>query len=254
MSTRRTGCGMYRPSSNACFTLGQCTLSQSLNSVTVRSSTPGAPLFLTTRWYASHKLLRSTTHSIRWSSDFVRPGVAVRTSAPSRRVLDFRPAPCVSAPPRGGFCLIGSLRVHRSYSRPHRSALRHCGLLWPLLTSGDASEDLSILVAQRHTARSPRVLRTLFHAYARRIYAAPFRASTGLRRSLPSHPSASPLSASCSSRQRFASGFLQTPGRPGSPCRAASTSPCRVCGGLSPPRECARAGRTKKRPAQAPAR
>jgi hypothetical protein len=28
--------------------------------------------------------------------------------------------------------------------------------------------------------RSPRVLRTLLHAYACRIYAAPFRASTGL--------------------------------------------------------------------------
>src|SRR6185312_16701435 len=31
-----------------------------------------------------------------------------------------------------------------------------------------------------NTARSPRVLRTLFHAYACRIYAALFRASTGL--------------------------------------------------------------------------
>ena len=41
-------------------------------------------------------------------------------------------------------------------------------------------EDLSILVAQRHAARSPRVLRTHLHAYACRIYAASFRASTGL--------------------------------------------------------------------------
>src|SRR5688500_16881704 len=31
-------------------------------------------------------------------------------------------------------------------------------------------------------------------------------------------PRLSPLSASCSSRQRFASGFLQTLGRPKSPC------------------------------------
>ena len=43
------GWGRYRPASSASFTLGQCTLSQSLNSDTVMSSTPGAPLFWTTR-------------------------------------------------------------------------------------------------------------------------------------------------------------------------------------------------------------
>src|SRR6267378_2184672 len=61
-------------------------------------------------------------------------------------------------------------------------------------------------------------------------------------------PQCSPLSASCSSRQRFASGFLQTPGHPSSPCRAASISPCRVCRGLSPPSECALPGAQTKRP------
>src|SRR6185437_5316223 len=101
ISTRRTAWGMYRPASSASFTLGQCTLSQSLNSVTARSSTPGAPLFRTTRWYADHKLLRSTTRSIKWPSDFVCSDVAVQTSAPTRPVLDFRPAPGTSAPLTG---------------------------------------------------------------------------------------------------------------------------------------------------------
>ncbi len=70
----------------------------------------------------------------------------------------------------------------------------------------------------RHTARSPRVLHTHLHAYACRIYAAPFRASIGLHKSLPAHPDASPLSASCSSGQRFAYGFLRIRSRPRHPC------------------------------------
>jgi len=41
-------------------------------------------------------------------------------------------------------------------------------------------------------ARSPRVLRTYLHAYACRIYVTPFRASFGLCRYLPAHPSATP--------------------------------------------------------------
>ncbi len=39
----------------------------------------------------------------------------------------------------------------------------------------------------------------------------------------------------CSSDQHFARGFLQIPSRDGHPCRPASSSPCRACGGLSPP-------------------
>ncbi len=58
---------------------------------------------------------------------------------------------------------------------------RHCAeLLWPLLTSGDSSQRLSAPVAQRQTARPPRVLRTHLHAYACRIYVTAFRASIGL--------------------------------------------------------------------------
>lgn len=43
-----------------------------------------------------------------------------------------------------------------------------------------------------------------------------------------------PLSASYSSGQHFACGFLQIPPRDGHPCRSANISPCRVCRGLTP--------------------
>src|SRR5688572_1346367 len=56
----------------------------------------------------------------------------------------------------------------------------------------------------RQPGTSPPVLRTHLLAYARRIYTVPFRTGFGLCRYLPSHPSTAPLSASCSSRQRFA--------------------------------------------------
>jgi hypothetical protein len=101
-------------------------------------------------------------------------------------------------------------------------------------------------VALRQTTRSPRVLRTHLHAYLCRIYAATLRASTGLCIDWPAHPAASPLSAGCSSEQRFAYGFLQIPPHDGHPCRSANTSPCRVCRGLTPPSECALPGAPKK--------
>ena len=62
----------------------------------------------------------------------------------------------------------------------------------------------------RHVCRSPRVLRTHLHAYARRIYVTAFHTCIGLCILWPAHPTVTPLSASCSSRQRFASGFLPT--------------------------------------------
>ena len=89
------------------------------------------------------------------------------------------------------------------------------------------------------TTRSPRVWRTHLPAYACRIYVAAFRARIGLCIYWPAYPAAPPLSASCSSGQRFAYSFLQIPPRDGHPCRSANTSPCRVCRGLSPPSECA---------------
>lgn len=50
------------------------------------------------------------------------------------------------------------------------------------------------------------------------------------------------VSASCSSGQRFAFGFLQIPSRPEHPCRSANSSPCRASRGLPPPSECALPG------------
>lgn len=70
----------------------------------------------------------------------------------------------------------------------------------------------------RQIARSPRVLHTHLHAYARRIYGTALRTCIGLCIFMPAHPTVTPLSASCSSRQRFASGFLPIPGRPRHRC------------------------------------
>ena len=54
------------------------------------------------------------------------------------------------------------------------------------------------------------------------------------------------LSASCSSGQRFAFGFLQIRSRPRHPCRSANSSPCRASRGLTPPSECALPGAQKE--------
>lgn len=56
------------------------------------------------------------------------------------------------------------------------------------------------------------------------------------------------ISASCSSGQRFAFGFLQIRSRPRHPCRSANSSPYRASRGLAPPSECALPGApTEKR-------
>ena len=111
---------------------------------------------------------------------------------------------------------------------------------------------LDALSHSRQYGRSPRVLLTHLHAYACRIYVTAFRASTGLCIYWPAHPAVPPLSASCSSGQRFAYSFLQIPPRDGHPCRSANTSPCRVFRGLSLPSECALPGAQKRtgRPAR----
>jgi hypothetical protein len=70
-----------------------------------------------------------------------------------------------------------------------------------------------------------------------------FRARTRLCDYWPPHPAAPPLSACCSSAQRFAYSFIQVPSRDGLPCRSANTSPCRVRGGL----ECALPGTPKRK-------
>ena len=50
------------------------------------------------------------------------------------------------------------------------------------------------------------------------------------------------VSASCSSGQRFALGFLQIRSYPRHPCRSDNSSPCRSSRGLSPPSKCALPG------------
>jgi hypothetical protein len=145
------------------------------------------------------------------------------------------------------FCFIGSHRGLLSCSRVSCSGLRPISrLLCPLLTSADSSLRLSTHVAQWQTARSPRVLRSHLPAYACPIYVAAFRERMGLCIYWPAYPAAPPLSASCSSGQRFASSFLQIPPHGGHPCSSANTSPCRVCRGLSPPSESALPGAPKK--------
>ena len=56
------------------------------------------------------------------------------------------------------------------------------------------------------------------------------------------------ISASCSSGQCFAFGFLQISSRPEHPCRSANSSPCRASRGLPPPSECALPGAPKQPP------
>ena len=94
----------------------------------------------------------------------------------------------------------------------------------------------------RHACRSPRVLRTHLHAYACRIYVAAFRTSIGLDDNGHLTRLRRLISASCSSGQRFAFGFLQIRSRPRHPCRSANSSPCRASRGLSPPSKCALPG------------
>ncbi len=62
-------------------------------------------------------------------------------------------------------------------------------------------------------------------------------------------PRRRPVSAPCSSGQRFALGFLQISTHPEHPCRSATPSTCRASRGLSPPSECALPGAPKKRAA-----
>jgi hypothetical protein len=197
--------------------------------------------------------LRSTTaSSCRNAPAFVRPATTERASAPTPDPSRFRlPSPvwaalaCASAlSARSEVCCPTPVFQVRPFaiSRP---------LLWPRLTSGAPSQPLSMLVAPKQNARPPRVSRTHLPAYAGRIYVAAFRARTGLHKDLPAHPTAPPLSASCSSGQRFAFSFLPIPSRDGHRCRSANTSPCRACRGLSPPSECALPGAQIQRAAAA---
>jgi len=96
--------------------------------------------------------------------------------------------------------------------------------------------------------RSPRVLRTHFPAYACRIYVMAFCASIGLCRSWTAYPAMPPHIRFLFVRPAFCLGLPSDSQSPAKPLPLASTSPCRVCRGLSPLSKCALPGRTMKKP------
>src|SRR5215472_7733313 len=126
-------------------------------------------------------LLRSTTASIsRDASGFVSPTATVPTSAPT-------PGPGRFRLPSSSWAVLAyasalSVRIEVCCPTPvfqvRPFAILRL-LLWPRLTSGDPSQHLSMLVGVKQNARAPRVLRTHFPAYARRIYVAMYRERTG---------------------------------------------------------------------------
>ena len=96
------------------------------------------------------------------------------------------PAPEVArrSPYQYGTSATYAARLRRDFPLLTGAALRcTCAqLLWPLLTSGDPSQHLSMSVALQQIVRSPRVLRTHLPAYACRIYVTASRARIGLYR------------------------------------------------------------------------
>jgi hypothetical protein len=142
MTTRRTACGWYLPSSSACFTLGQCDCNQSFSWPLVRSCTPAAPRFRTTRSYACTILLRATTRSMSApSSDFVRSTAAVQISAPESGTSGFCPPPRLWLSHRSSLPSRSASRFGRPTLGVSCSGLRCRHLLCPLLTSGPASRN-----------------------------------------------------------------------------------------------------------------
>ena len=91
-------------------------------------------------------------------------------------------------------------------------------LLRPRLTSARSSRRLSTLGSTVANVQISQGNSRDLPAYACRIYVTAFRASIGLWRLWPPYPAAPPLSASCSSGQHFASGFLQIRSHPRHPC------------------------------------
>lgn len=95
--------------------------------------------------------------------------------------------------------------------------------------------------------RSPRVLRTHFHAYACRIYVMAFCASIGFRRFRTAYPAMPPRIRFLFVRPAICLGLPSDSQSPAKPLPLASTSPCRVCGGLPPLSERALPGAPKKK-------
>lgn len=99
--------------------------------------------------------------------------------------------------------------------------------------------------------RSPRVLRTHFHAYACRIYVMAFCASIGFRRFRTAYPAMPPRIRFLFVRPAICLGLPSDSQSPAKPLPLASTSPCRVCGGLPPLSERALPGAPKESPLDA---
>ena len=138
----------------------------------------------------------------------------------------------------GNFCITATNETMAPTGGITCSALggavnRH--LLRPRLTSARSSRRLSTLGSTVANVQISQGNSRDLPAYACRIYVTAFRASIGLWRFVPPHPVVPPLSASCSSGQHFASGFLQIRSHPRHPCLWLTLPPCRVCRGLSPP-------------------
>ena len=119
-------------------------------------------------------------------------------------------------------------------------------LLCPLLTSACASRHLRVSVAQGTHADLPGYCAPTFTLMP--VGSTPLCSVQvlGFTDNGLLTPQRRLVSASCSSGQRFAFGFLQIRSRPRHPCRSANGSPCRVRRGLSPPSKCALPGAPKK--------
>ena len=143
-----------------------------------------------------------------------RPPAGTRGTAPAplggwryqRHFLSSRSILETSSPTRGSSCSALGAVVNRH-------------LLWPLLTSGDPSRRLSTPVAPWQTTRPPRVRRATFPLMP--VGSTSWRSVQvpGFGDACHLTPPCRLVSASCSSGQRFASGFLQIPPRGRHPCR-----------------------------------
>ena len=128
----------------------------------------------------------------------------------------------------------------RDFNPPEQRAAQRT--LWPLLTSGSPSRDLSTAVAQGRPPDLPGYCAPTFTLMPvgftprRSVQVSGFACHCLLT------PARRLISASCSSGQRFAYSFLQIRSHPRHPCCSANPSPCRVSGGLPPPSECALPG------------
>jgi hypothetical protein len=136
----------------------------------------------------------------------------------------------------------------QAFGQSSSRALRFVpNLLCLLLTSARASRHLSMSVAQGTHQMSPGIAhppsRLCLSDLRRRV---PYNFRALMMRGHLTPPSRL-VSASCSSGQRFAFGFLQICSRSRKPCRSADSAPCRASRGLSPPSKCALPGAPKKK-------